>query len=292
MALNYSHSYYTTLAYGVPLVALIYSPVFILPVALLLYFLIKNCDKENVPHLRTFLSNVLKQVYGDYLNEPEPDTFTLYGLKLSKRTVIVLFSAVVMILCCTGVSFWSEFLVFESSQCDITLDCFAVNVTSKLPIQELPLGENCTEFENDEDFTIECYDLSLDYISAIGNAGSVLVVGSFVMNAQTALSALALYAKEKGKVGICTFIILMLYQLAGLIVIFLVPLILLAVSVIRNKINNTYYSIIQFTAYYVTFNLAYIAAGPLLFIRFKDYAPHFASMYVVNNEDKKELSET
>ena len=63
------------------------------------------------------------------------------------------------------------------------MDCFVFNSTSGQPLEADPLSfENCTSYqEQDEEYNIRCYFFSFNYIDAIGNPGSVLFVGTFIL---------------------------------------------------------------------------------------------------------------
>ena len=99
----------------------------------------------------------------------------LYSIELSKGVRLLLFITVACIYFCTVVSFWSELLIAESSQCDAEMDCFARSMANGTLVQQDPL-DDCPAF-SDAGYIIECYTITFNYINAIGNSGSVLVVG-------------------------------------------------------------------------------------------------------------------
>lgn len=181
-------------------------------------------------------------------------------MKVSEIKVFFLLLAVVTIYVCVLVSFWSQLLIAEDFECTNRMDCFALSSTPGHLIQQSPLGNNCSQFE-DAGYTIECYKLAFNYINAIGNAGSVLIIGAFFMNSQSGVIYAMFHLKEKKRT--LGLILLWVYVISGMLICFALPLFLLA-PVVDAALLSTRYSKIQFSAYYLTFAFAYLATGPLL----------------------------
>ncbi len=69
------------------------------------------------------------------------------------------------------------------------MGCFALKVSSKTLVQETSLQEDCLEYLFNASYTIQCYKLSFNYVSAIGSTAGALIVGFFVLRTQAALAA-------------------------------------------------------------------------------------------------------
>lgn len=264
MERNNSYSSYQTVSLVIPLVFLTAIPTLAFLVGITLLLCKDLCLKEN-KHLQlwTTVFKIVKHVYGDQL-EKKGKCYTLYGgLKVSKIKLLCLFLAVIVIYTCVIISFWSQLLVAESSVCDATKDCFALNPTSLEVVQESPLKENCTKFM-DGGYIIVCYMFTFNYVDAIGNSGSVLIIGALFMNTQSALvyGILALFAKKR----ILQAIALYLYLIISTVVFFMAFFVLFAVPVTFAAISDSDEAIIQFFAYSSTFLFAFLASGPFFLI--------------------------
>ncbi len=276
MTFNYTLNFYNGVAFYVPLAFLLSSPVTIVTLGIIAVAVFNCCfEKKERQYLYKFLFNALKQIYGDYLEEENSQeksrveisnsasTYTLFNRELPRGMLLVLFITVACIYFCTIVSFWSELLIEESSQCDRRLDCFAFNETTRILVQQDPL-DNCKDYE-DAGFIIQCYSLAFNYINAIGNAGSVLVIGFLVMNTQSALFAGALSLKNKWGKRALGFVIC--YSIFGTILfIVLVPVLIVSSHAVKNSIFHSNNSYVQFFAYYITFLIAYVMSGPVFIL--------------------------
>ena len=283
------HTYYTynTVAYSVPLAFLVCSPVTIVLLWLEASILSDDCCCSSQPWYEkcfkkvdqfrpwTLVFNMLKQIYGDNLMKVESNVgdhqkkkteYSLFNRELSKRKMQYLFTALLTIYFCTVVSFWAQLLVDEGSQCDAHMDCFALNGSL---VQNSPLKGNCTYYE-DNGYIIQCYRFYFNYVDAIGNSGSVIVVGSLVMNMQPFISALALALK--GKLGVLAKLGLFLYFAVISLGFFIVPL--LAISdAARAVLFPTNKAIVEFCAYYFTFAFAFILPGPVFILELRKWPP-------------------
>ena len=184
----------------------------------------------------------------------------LYSREIRKGVLAALFLAEGIIMLCVAVSFWSEFLIEQVDQCTSHFDCFAL--LSGRPVQRAPLDmENCSLYEMSPNHTILCFRYAFNYIDAIGNSGSVLVIGTLVMNIHSAISAGAYTLK--GRKAMAVKIVLLLYFiLGGLVMLLISPLVAGTTNVVRRALWNTNNGIIQFVAYYFTFNFAFFVSGP------------------------------
>ena len=209
-----------------------------------------------------FFRALQQQIYGEQLERSEQGVYVLYRRKIRKRIMAVLFLAEGIILLCVAVSFWSQFLVEEDTRCDSDFDCYALTVSDGMLVQETQLDiDNCSLFQRDPEYTLQCFRYAFNYIDAIGNAGSVLVIGSLVMNLHSAISAGA-YTLN-GKKGVVAKTCLFLYFLiGGFVMLVLPPIVVGTTSVVRRALWDTNNGIIQFVAYYFTFNFAFFASGP------------------------------
>ena len=265
--------FFNSLSYGLPLAHLIAGPFGILTLVMLIFmFAYLFLSAKDRSHGWTAMFVVVQQMFGDSLKKDEVDghrVYSLYGIPLARWTLISMFVSVLGIYFCTLVSFWSDFIFSESSQCDEELSCFALDPETFDAIQQEPLGANCTAFEA-EGYTIRCYSLALDYVTAIGNAGSVIVVAALIMNVQGLLSSGGLYLRSNntGYRRIIITVVIILYYCATVLTLFLVPILLVSIIATREAVLNTDASYVQFFAYYFTLLYAYLSSGPLFIIRF------------------------
>ena len=271
---TYTFFFFNSLSFGLPLAYLLTCPFGILTLIMLILLFVYLFSGKDRYHFWMAVFYVVQQMFGDNLKKDKVDgqrVYSLYGIPLARWKLISMFVSVLGIYFCTLVSFWSDFVFSESSQCDEELSCFALDPDAETftAIQQEPLGANCTAFEA-KGYTIRCYSLALDYINAIGNSGSVIVVGGLVMNVQSLLSAMALHLRVNNsgcKKAIITAT-LFLYYITGVLTLFLVPILLVSITATREAVLNTDRSYVQFSAYYIALLYAKISSGPMLIIRF------------------------
>ena len=260
--LGYRFSTYDNASFFAPLFFIIVSLPVLALVTLVVYLSVLVIKQEYDRPIWTSVYKALKQVYGDQLEKEEDKGYHLYNWKVPQLILYSLFVSFAIIMICIVVSFWSEFLLAESDQCTDDMDCFAFNNTRSLqPVQNTPLMGNCTKFQ-ESNYVITCYRFVFDYVNAIGNSGSVLVVGSLVMNAQSALAAGAYSIKNKGLRAFLTILLWVYYSL-GFLALFVGPLLLLIAPLFLSVVNETRNTKVQFGAYFLTFNVAFQVAGPL-----------------------------
>lgn len=256
--LGYSLSTYNNVSFFAPLLFLFVS----LPPALLivgaLYLLIKVIKKEFDLRIWTSVYKGLRLVYGDQL-EKKGGKYYLFNWRVSPLMLFWLFFSFAVIAACTAVSFWSEYLLTESDRCTGDMDCFAYNQTTL--VQDAPLKDNCTQYE-DSNYMILCYRFAFNYVGAIGNSGSVFVVGSLVLNIQSALAAAAYSIRNKLLKRLASFALWMYFTLSFFILV-VGPLLFLRTPLILARVEETRNTRVQFAAYFLTFNVAFQVAGPL-----------------------------
>ena len=256
MERGYSYDTYSTISLVLPIMLLLTAPTEVFAVLL---FLLLYCRRDK-KYFWIVSFKTLRQVYGDELQKNEGGEFTLYGRPLYKCSVVTLLCAVLVIFTCVLVSFWSELVVDQSDVCSISKDCFAFHPNEGLPIQTEPLSfQNCTSFQSEE-FIIECFIFSFNYIDAIGNCGSVLIVGTFIMRGLAGLFAGMLTLKDKFKCfGRCIVWIFIVVQVTFGVLLLLLILYLLMLPVVDQNVTDTNNSTIQFSAYYGTLLFSYVA---------------------------------
>ena len=147
MVLNNTYTTYDNVSFILPLVLLILSP----PTLVLIWQLNAICcayvwRKYNFQQWNIVV-NMLKQIYGDYLEDcngdnNSEDQYKLYSIEISRHKVTLLFTGVIGIYCCAAISFWSDLIVEETTQCDVKMDCFALNTSTGIPVQEMPRWMN------------------------------------------------------------------------------------------------------------------------------------------------------
>ncbi len=210
----------------------------------------------------------LKLIYGNEINELEakgkPTVYSLCGRRVRPWLLAMLFLIVMFVFSCTLIAFWNTFLVDESTSCDSSMDCFALNSTTLNPISEEPITKNCTDYENDN-FTIHCYKFVFNYGSALGDAGGVLVLASVIMNVQAGLWVGA--SSQEGRVGwwcaVTTVLVLNIIASIGLLAL---PLLVFTFPLFKETVIGTNRAQIKFFTYWSTFMCAFIFSGPILMI--------------------------
>ena len=263
MDTNSTYDSYNFASYLAPLFLTCVIPT-IMPVGIgVLVVLFRFSEKFDGDFVWTAFFKALQQlIYGEQLDKSEKGVYTLYHRKIRKRVMAVLFLAEGTILLCVAVSFWSQFLVEEDTRCDFDFDCYARTVSDRRLVQETQLDmKTCLIYQEDPEYTLQCFRYAFNYIDAIGNSGSVLVIGSLVMNLHSAISAGA-YTLN-GKKGVVAKTCLFLYFLfGGIVMLVLPPIVVGTTGLIRRALWDTNNGIIQFVAYYFTFNFAFFASGP------------------------------
>ena len=215
------------------------------------------CDKDSNSLFWSAVCGTVKLLYGNNIKEIKPNTniYSLNGFILYKRGLLYPLIVVIFVLNSSGIAFWNQFLVDSSSQCDPQMDCFAFNASGS--IQESPLMNNCSDYGEDDNYTIECYRFSLRYIDALGSAGGVMALAKAVLSIQTSLW-IAFIAKKKK----C----LMYMVSCGIVVIAIVVfLVVFYVPFLRDRILRTSKNYSLFYTYYIMFCCISTFTGPVLF---------------------------
>lgn len=230
--------------------------------------LMKEMTGKKIP-CWTLVFGGLRLIYGHQIKECEHpnqiNIYTICGRHVRPWLLIVLFLVIVFVHSCTAVSFWCEFLIDESNHCDEHMDCFALNGTSLLDVEEgqQPL-QNCIRYEL-QNYTIHCFRFSFDYANAMGDAGGVLVLATLVMNVQAGLWIGA--SSQRGKVAwylavatVATFNIIVELVLIA------IPIVVVFVPVLQLRITGTSRTTVKFYTYWATFLFAFTISGPLFIV--------------------------
>ena len=182
MELNYTYNTYDNLATFAPVAVLVAG----LITGIILFVITFCCCYNGNDALTNLAYHALGNVYGVHLKKDADNNYKLYSNKVPcfRLQLPLLFIMYIFTLFCSTATFVSEFFVDESSQCDVNLDCFAIDSTGS-PIHQHPLSNNCTEFK-EGGYSIKCFRFALDYVSGISIAGGVMVIGSLLMNIQAA----------------------------------------------------------------------------------------------------------
>lgn len=77
--------------------------------------------------------------------------------------------------------FWNTFTSNVFFGCDPHFDCFPLHTNNKTPIDTTPL-KNCSEFAENENVTILCFQLVYRYSEGIGEAGGFLFIMQVIAN--------------------------------------------------------------------------------------------------------------
>ena len=260
-----SYQFYGDLSFYLPLSFMILGLVIIFPLHILLaLYCHYKCSKVAVNTIISIEFQVLRLIYGSSLKGVASKTgdrivITLYGRRLHPVYVGVLFSALVLIYICIIVAFFSELFVTESTGvCNIHMDCFALNSSTGLLVQQKALQSECIDIQNNSSYLIRCYRLSFNYMTALGNAGGVLVFGYFIMTYQTP------FMEESINIGPSKYIYL-IFIISNIIIIMIDVVILILVLGLVPEFNSSVFAtrktILQFTTYAVTFYFSLVATS-------------------------------
>ena len=265
---GYSYEFYDDLSFYLPLSFMILGLVTIFILHPLLT-LCCRCKYGRVA-VNTIFSiefQVLRLVYGNSLKGVASKTdgrivITLYGRRLYPAYVGSLFAALVLIYFCIIVAFFSELFVTESTGvCNIHMDCFA-NTSTGLLVQQKALQSECIDIQNDSSYLIRCYKLSFNYVTALGNAGGVLVFGYFIMTYQTPFLEESIYIGASKK----SYLIFIISNISIIMVVAVILGLLLGlVPEFRASAFASKKTILQFSTYAVTF---YFSLGTTSLVMF------------------------
>ena len=109
-------------------------------------------------------------------------TYKLYGIKVKKFFIHLLFLLRVILILTSAVTFFSAFLTETAFSCIENFDCFLMTEEDKYSEDKL---EDCENFTSSE---IICFRLAYKYSEALGEAGGYLYVMRVVMNLLTWMS--------------------------------------------------------------------------------------------------------
>ncbi len=256
----HSYAFYDGMSYGFPLAFLILIPtalLFILTLYLVSYFCYGN-------YIWTAAYELLCLVYGEKVQKECEENgkllkISLYGYKLRHVAIAALSLAVILVHICAFSTFFSELFISESDQCSVHMDCFALNASTRRLAQQSSLQENCSYFLTNSSYLVRCYELSFNYISAIGSTGGVLVVGYFVLKTQAALVAGFLDLGEKNR--LCGFVAFLIIELIfQSLMYFIVGLLLGLVDKFSDSAFSSTRSTIQFVIYLLTLFYTFLAS--------------------------------
>ena len=214
-------------------------------------------DAENTIYSLQF--QILCLVYSSSLKRVETDDgivfYTLYDRRLAGLKMVSLFVTLVLVYFCSMMAFFSELFVTESTGvCNIHMDCFAFNTSTGTLVRQEALQGNCSDIQDDSSYLIQCYKISLNYVTAIGSAGGVLVFGYFIMTYQTPFLKESVYSRNNNNLILYLFIFV---SVLGFVVLILVS----SVPELRASIYATRKTGLQFMVYTVTFQISLWASS-------------------------------
>ena len=109
-------------------------------------------------------------------------TYKVYGIKVKKFFIHLLFLLRVILILTSAVTFFSAFLTETAFSCIENFDCFLMTEEDEYSDQKL---EDCENFTSSE---IICFRLAYKYSEGLGEAGGYLYVMRVVMNLLTWIS--------------------------------------------------------------------------------------------------------
>ena len=166
---------------------------------------------SNLAFLGSFLfKDVLKRGNTDHEPQQEPSgnrdrddklIICIHGRRIPD-SVISLFGIIALSTSTFAVlTFWDTFLFKKSFACDPGLDCFPDDAGLDAdPVQ------NCSQYIMDENTTVTCYTLALEFGKAAGIAGGLFTAANIVLTV-IAFVMLKLYEKYREGRGRCCVII-------------------------------------------------------------------------------------
>ena len=216
----------------------------------------------------TLVVGGLKLIYGSHIKEcprlRQENIYIICGRHVRPWLLILLFTAVIFVLCCTGVSFWCNFIVRESTHCDKHMDCFVLEYTELVEVNGRYPLLNCSSYEN-ASYTIQCFRFIFDYSSAIGDASGIVVLASVVMNIQAGLWIAA--SSQEGKIAwgfsVALVTALNIVVELGLMV---TPVIIHTVPLFKSRIVASDVTAVKFYSYLATFLFTFTVSGPIFII--------------------------
>jgi len=288
---NFSYDVYQYTAFIIPLAILGVCLVSLLGVAYIILLVcwpfkkqVERLADEEMPHLMsemkgkkfpgwTMVVGGLKLIYGSHIKEcpqlRQENIYVICGRHVRPWLLILLFTAVIFVLCCTGVSFWCNFIVKESAHCDKHMDCFLLKNTKLDEVNGRHPLLNCSSYENtlhdNNSYSIQCFRFIFDYSSAIGDASGIVVLASVVMNIQAGLWITA--SSQEGKiawgVGVALVTAINIVIEIALIV---TPVIVHTVPLIKSRIIASDTTAVKFYSYLATFLFTFTVSGPVFII--------------------------
>lgn len=213
----HSYAVYEKISFVLPLTFILLSLCLAIAIFLVLWHYSRRKHEDYI-WLASY--ELLSITYGDKLQkhcyeDGKLMRISLHGYNLNHVVLASLDFAVILVYICAFATFFSKLLITETTdQCNIHMDCFALNATTSLrrPVQQGALQENCSEYLTNSSYIVLCYRLSFNYISAIGSTGGILIVGNFVLKTQAALVSGFQHQYLRGKytvihIGLVAFVI-------------------------------------------------------------------------------------
>ncbi len=155
--------------------------------------------------------------------------------------------------------FFDRYIINSEFGCVVGRDCYNLNGD----IHQLPIT-NCTQFEDSENVTV-CYNYNLEFLSALGDTGGVLVMTTLMMVLMTKLIICCLKNCCNKCVGCCY-----LTQILTVLLVLLIGItcvVFIHYYAVESKINTplrlTGY-IFQYIAILLTFSITMLTPWYLL----------------------------
>ena len=271
--INYDIYWYTSFIFplailGVCLVSLLGASYAIILVCWPFKKKIEDLASEEMPHLTAELKNkkfpcwtpvvgALKLMYGTHIKEcrslRQQNVYIICGRHVRPWLLILLFTVVIFVMCCTGVSFWCNFIAMESNHCEKHMDCFAFNGSKLVEINGQKPLLNCSVYESDTShYDIHCFKFLFDYSGAIGDAGGIIIFASVIMNIQAGLWITASSMEGKVSWGISVAAVT-IFNIVVVVCAIATPIIVHTVPLLKTTIINTDTTAVKFYTYLANF---------------------------------------
>ena len=121
----------------------------------------------------------------DLIKENEPHkisySYTMFGATVKFYVLQYFFIIFLSLVLVSFILFWNTFTSNVFFGCDPHFDCFPLHTSNETPIHTISL-KNCSEFAENENVTILCFQLVYRYSEGIGEAGGFLFIMQVIVN--------------------------------------------------------------------------------------------------------------
>ena len=208
-----------------------------------------------------------KRMFGDRINKESDETETYYTVcdqPVSIFGVKALYSLQYIVQLYSMSAFWLEFIVNNTDHCEDGWDCFAYSGNYlTIPVQQDPL-ENCTDYENGS-YTVECFQFSTNFISALGAAGGISVVMHAIIYLHLDIWVKVVSTgKKRDLSNVVLNTIIAVIAAIYFVVFVIVSLIFVSVPYFRERVFDTTKHLHFTVSYLIVSLMVFLTCGPFI----------------------------